>query len=657
MTRVLPEWFREDRWVPPPGYVERTRVWDFMQRHGISTFTELLERSRDPHWFYPAAIEHLGLDWPVPYDTLLDTTEGMPWARWFVGGKTNITYLAVDRWVERGNGDQPALIWDAEDGATASYTYAELQDVVSRVAAGLRAQGIGEGDVVAVYMPMIPEATIGILAAARIGAVVAPAFSGFGPEALAERLRIGKAKAVICADGQLRADKHIPMKPVVDQAVEQAPTVERVIVVSRLGIHVPKHERDLAWEDLVTVEPDGDAPMFSPETPCLLAFTSGSSGRPKGAVHTHGGMPYRLPIEMAYNFDVHPGDRFLWISDMGWIMGPGILIGALIAGAAFVMVEGGFDQPVPDRLWKLVERHGVTHLGVAPTIVRILGGHGTEHVEEYELESLRVLGSTGEPMTPAVWRWLHRHVGRGTRPIINISGGTEIGGCILSGNPIVEMPECRFAGPAIGMDVDVFDSDGNPVTGQLGELVVKAPWPAMTRGFWEEPDRYIATYWSRWPDVWVHGDRAIRYPDGTWELPGRSDDLIKVAGKRIGPVEYESVATEVEGVMAAAAVGVPHPVKGELAAVVILCSEGVDTAELSSRVEEEIVAALGKAMRPAAVVAVSELPLTRSGKVHRRAVRGWLAGTDPGDLSNLDNPSAEAAIVAAAEQLRRQIGE
>lgn len=657
MTRVLPEWFREDRWVPPPGYVERTRVWDFMQRHGISTFTELLERSRDPHWFYPAAIEHLGLDWPVPYDTLLDTTEGMPWARWFVGGKTNITYLAVDRWVERGNGDQPALIWDAEDGATASYTYAELQDVVSRVAAGLRAQGIGEGDVVAVYMPMIPEATIGILAAARIGAVVAPAFSGFGPEALAERLRIGKAKAVICADGQLRAGKHIPMKPVVDQAVEQAPTVERVIVVSRLGIHVPKHERDLAWEDLVTVEPDGDAPMFSPETPCLLAFTSGSSGRPKGAVHTHGGMPYRLPIEMAYNFDVHPGDRFLWISDMGWIMGPGILIGALIAGAAFVVVEGGFDQPVPDRLWKLVERHGVTHLGVAPTIVRILGGHGTEYVEEYELESLRVLGSTGEPMTPAVWRWLHRHVGRGTRPIINISGGTEIGGCILSGNPIVEMPECRFAGPAIGMDVDVFDSDGNPVTGQLGELVVKAPWPAMTRGFWEEPDRYIATYWSRWPDVWVHGDRAIRYPDGTWELPGRSDDLIKVAGKRIGPVEYESVATEVEGVMAAAAVGVPHPVKGELAAVVILCAEGVDTAELSSRVEEEIVAALGKAMRPAAVVAVSELPLTRSGKVHRRAVRGWLAGTDPGDLSNLDNPSAEAAIVAAAEQLRRQIGE
>lgn len=626
-----------------------------MQRHGVASFDELLERSLDPHWFYPAAIDHLALDWPVPYRTLLDTSEGVPWARWFVGGKTNVTYLAVDRWVERGHGDRPALIWDGEDGATSSYSFSELKEQVSRVAAGLRAHGIGEGDVVAVYMPMIPEATIGILAATRIGAIVAPAFSGFGSEALAERLRIGNAKAILCVDEQLRGGKRIPMKSVVDEAVELVPSVKTVIVVSRLGDGFQSGERVVAWEELAASDPETEVPFFPPETPCLLAFTSGSSGRPKGAIHCHGRIPYRLPIELAYNFDVRPGDRFLWISDMGWIMGPGILIGALITGAAFVMVEGVFDHPGPDRLWRLVEAHAVTHLGVAPTIVRILDGHGARHVEPYALESLRVLGSTGEPMTQAVWRWLHRHVGRGVRPIINISGGTEIAGCILSGNPIVEMPECRFAGPAIGMDVDVFDPDGDPVTDQIGELVVKAPWPSMTWGFWDEPDRYISTYWSRWEDIWVHGDRAIRYADGTWELPGRSDDLIKVAGKRMGPVEYESIATDVEGVLAAAAVGVPDPLKGELAAVVILPADGVDDrGELVRRVEEEIVAKLGKAMRPAAVVAVPELPLTRSGKVHRRAVRGWLARTDPGDLSNLDNPSAEAAIVAAAEQLRKE---
>lgn len=656
---TLPEWFEEDRWVPPPGSVEKTRVWDFMHHHGVDSFGELLERATDPHWFYPAAIDHLGLGWPVDYQRLLDTSDGVAWARWFVGGRTNISYLAVDRWVERGYGDQPALIWDGEDGSTRTYTFAELSAEVRRAAAGLRNQGIGEGDVVAVYMPMIPETAIAILAVTRIGAVAAPAFSGFGAEALAERLRIGYAKAVICADSQLRAGRWLPMKPVVDEAVAEVSSVETVVVVSRQGGAVGmQRSRDLGWDELVDVEPAGEAPMYQPETPCLLAFTSGSSGRPKGAVHCHGRMPYRLPIEMAYNFDVHPGDRFLWLSDMGWIMGPGILIGALVVGSAFVMVEGGFDHPRADRLWQLVERHGVTHLGVAPTVIRILDGHGSGLVKPYGLDTLRVLGSTGEPMTPTTWRWLHRHVGRGIRPIINISGGTEVGGAILSGNPIVPMAECRFAGPAVGMDVDVLDPDGRPVVGQLGELVVNTPWPSMTWGFWGEPERYVDTYWSRWDGVWVHGDRAIRHEDGSWELPGRSDDLIKVAGKRIGPVEYESVAAEVEGVLGAAAVGVPDPVKGELAAVVVLpTADAPDPDTLAARVEERIVAHLGRAMRPRAIVVVPELPLTRSGKVHRRAVRGWLSGTDPGDLSNLDNPTAEAAIVAAARQLNARNGE
>jgi acetyl-CoA synthetase len=336
---------------------------------------------------------------------------------------------------------------------------------------------------------------------------------------------------------------------------------------------------------------------------------------------------------------------------MGWIMGPGILMGALSVGAAFVMMEGGFDHPAPDRLWRLVDELGITHLGLAPTIIRLLAGHGEKWVEPYDLESLRVLGSTGEPMTVPAWRWLHRHVGRGTRPIINISGGTEVGGAILTGNPIVESPAGTFAGPSLGMAAEVFDADGHSVAGELGELVVTAPWPAMTWGFWQEPDRYIETYWSRWPDVWVHGDRAVIRDDGAWELPGRSDDLMKVAGKRIGPAEYESLATEVEGVLAAAAVGLPNPIKGEVAVVVVLPNAGADAEEVARRVDERITGALGKPMRPWAVLPVTDIPLTRSAKVHRRAVRGWLAGVDPGDLSNVENPASQEAIEAAAARL------
>lgn len=653
----LPDWFEEDRWVPPPGSVEKTRTWELMQRHSIDSFEELLERSLDPEWFYPAVIEHLELEWPVPYQAVLDTSEGVPWTRWFVGGRTNLTHLAVDRWATGDHADEPALIWDGEDGSSRVFTFRELAEQVSRVASGLHDRGISEGDVVTIYTPMIPEAVIAILATVRIGAIAAPAFSGFGAEALAERLQIGKAKAVVCADGQLRAGRQVAMKPIVDAAVEMSPSVKIVIVVPRLGTEVAMTPgRDVTWDEIAAADEMPDMPLFSPETPCLLAFTSGSSGRPKGAVHCHGRLPYRMPIEMAYNFDVRPGDRVLWVSDMGWIMGPGILIGALTVGAAFVMVEGAFDYPSPDRLWKVVEHHGVTQLGLAPTIVRVLASHGTHWVEPYELSSLRTLGSTGEPMTPATWRWLHRHVGRGTRPIINISGGTEVGGAILSGNPIVPMSECRFAGPSLGMAVDVFDKGGRSVTGQLGELVVTKPWPAMTWGFWGEPERYFETYWSSWENIWLHGDRAIRYSDGSWELPGRSDDLIKVAGKRIGPVEYESLATEVDGVLTAAAVGIPHPLKGEVAAVVLLKAPDceADPDDLADRVLSHITASLGKAMRPHVVVTVPDIPLTRSGKVHRRAVRGWMSGVDPGDLSNLNNPESREAIVGAAARLRLQ---
>lgn len=657
VERSLPPWFEHDRWVPPPGSVEARRVARFMRGHGLTDYQNFLERTvTDPAWFYRAAFEDLGLEWPVPYHTLYDDSEGLPSAHWFIGGRTNLTYLAVERWRAAWHGQRPALVWEGDDGATLQLTFEELGQMVERAAAGLRALGVGEGDVVALYASMIPEAAVALLAIARIGAIAAPAFSGYAAEALAERLDLAGAKILITADGAIRRGVKIDLKATADEAVRASPGIERVIVISRLGQAVAMNQsRDLSWDSLLNHGADQAPELFDTDTPWLLAFTSGSSGRPKGAVHTHGGLPYQVAIELAYNFDLGPGDRLLWITDMGWIMGPLTIVGVLTLGGSLVMFEGAPDFPEPDRLWQLVECHQVTHLGLSPTLVRVLAGYGPEWVDRHDLNSLRILGSTGEPWTASSWRWLHRYVGRGKVPIINWSGGTEIGGGILVGSPVVPVKECRFAGHAPGMAADVFDARGHSVVGEVGELVLTRPWPAMTRGLWREPERYLETYWSRWPGTWFHGDRAIRYEDGSWELLGRSDDVIKVAGRRLGPVEVESAATASDQIMIAAAVGIPDPTRGEVLALVIVPSplaRGGDPDALARSVADQVAYTLGKPFRPAVVLVVDDIPLSRNGKVHRRAVRAWLTGTDPGDLSTVANLESKEAILAAKERLR-----
>jgi acetyl-CoA synthetase len=656
VERTLPEWFEPDRWVPPPGTVEVRRVARFMRIHGLTDYQSFLDRAvADPAWFYQSAFEDLGLEWPVPYHTIYDDREGVPSTRWFVGGRTNFAYMAVERWRTAGHKDRVALAWESDDGISLQLTYEQLGQLVERASAGLRALGVEKGDVVALYVPMIPEAAISLLAIARIGAIAAPAFSGYAADALAERLNIARAKVLITADGAMRHGVKIDLKAHADAAVEMAPSIERVIIIARLKQAVPMNPgRDLSWNALLDYGRDQPCEMFDADTPWLLAFTSGSSGRPKGAVHTHGGLAYRVAIELAYNFDMNADDRLLWITDMGWIMGPLNIAGVLSLGASLVMFEGSPDFPVPDRLWQVVDRYQITHLGFSPTLVRVLSDYGLEWVDRHDLNSLRILGSTGEPWTASSWRWLHRYVGRGKVPIINWSGGTEIGSGILAGSPVVPMKECRFAGPAPGIAADVYDAEGNPLVGEVGELVVTHPWPSMTRGLWMEPERYLETYWSRWLGVWFHGDRAIRYEDGSWELLGRSDDVLKVAGRRLGPVEVESVATDSDEIMMAAAVGIPDPVRGEAVALVIVPSldaKNVKTNVLAHSIADRVARVLGKPFRPAVVLVVDDLPLSRSGKVHRRAVRAWLTGTDPGDLSTVSNLESREAIIAAKEHL------
>jgi acetyl-CoA synthetase len=377
----------------------------------------------------------------------------------------------------------------------------------------------------------------------------------------------------------------------------------------------------------------------------MIAYTSGTTGRPKGSVHVHGGFLVKIAQEVAYQLDARVSDVIYWVTDMGWIMGPFEMVGGHAAGASVFMYEGAPNHPAPDRLWAMCAQHEVSVLGVSPTLVRALMPAGEDAVRAHDLSSLRILGSTGEPWNPEPYRWLARVVGDNRCPIMNLSGGTEVGACFLGQAPVVPTKVCSLGRPSLGMAIDVWDAEGKPVRGEVGELVCTKPWPAQTRGFWRNPERYLEAYWSRWPNAWVHGDWASIDDDGYWFLHGRSDDTLNIAGKRIGPAEFESAAVEHEAVVECAAVGVPDEIKGTAVWCFCIPAPGFDPDErLAVDVKASIARQLGKAFSPAQVRFVDELPKTRSAKILRRAIRAKVLGEDPGDLSSLENPSALAAI-------------
>jgi len=383
----------------------------------------------------------------------------------------------------------------------------------------------------------------------------------------------------------------------------------------------------------------------SAEDVLMIIYTSGTTGKPKGAVHTHCGFPIKATQDMVHCMDLKPGECMYWISDMGWMMGPWLVFGTLCIGATMLFYDGAPDYPDPGRVWQLVEDHGVTHLGVSPTLIRALRVHGPEPVRAHDLSRLRTVGSTGSPWDPESWSWLFEHALGGRKPILNYSGGTEISGGILCGNFFKPMKACAFSGPVPGMDADVFDDGGEPVRGKVGELVLKQPWIGMTRGFWRDEERYLDTYWRRFENVWVHGDFAAVDEDGLWYILGRSDDTIKVAGKRLGPAEVEALVNADEAVAESAAIGVPHDVKGEeLVVFVVLLPDQDPTTGLRRRLIERVTAALGKPLRPAEIKFASALPKTRNAKIMRRLIRATYLGRDAGDTSSLEDPSTMEAI-------------
>jgi acetyl-CoA synthetase len=624
-------------WTPDEETLARANVVRLMRKHGFESYWELLRRSQDdPEWFWPAAIEDLGLEFSREWEQVLDDSRGPEWTTWFTGATVSIARNCVHRWAER----DPARIgavFAGEDGSRRELTFGELSRDVTRLAEGLLRLGVEPGDRVAIYLPMSPEVAVASHACAHVGAVQVPLFSGFAGPAVLQRLRDSEAKVVITADYSLRRGSRVPMREIVADAVREAPSVE----------HVVTWEREAGWGPIVEESPGELPPLEVPsEHPYLLTYTSGTTGKPKGIVHVQGGFLVSITREVAYQADVHPDDVLHFSTDMGWIMGPWAVVGGGALGCTLVFAEGAPDRP-PDRLWRLVADERVSVLGLSPTLVRALIPHGDPTAD---LSSLRVLVTTGEPWNPAPYRWLFERVGGGRRPIINCSGGTEVAACFLSPTPAIPIKECSLGGPALGMAMDVVDGGGESLvgTGEVGELVCRKPFPGMTRGFWRDPDRYLETYWRRFPGVWVHGDWASVDEDGSWFLHGRSDDTLNIAGKRVGPAELESAAVAHPAVAEAAAVGIPHEVKGEVAWIFCVASPGHEPSdELAAEVAARGGVELGKAFKPDRVVFVPALPKTRSAKIVRRAVRAKALGEDPGDLSSVENPEALDAIARA----------
>ncbi|MBT3390586.1 MAG: AMP-binding protein [Chloroflexi bacterium] len=645
-------------WQPSLDYLEKAHLTQFMRQHDIRDFDELMRRSTaDIAWFTEAVLQYLDIQFYEPYLQVVDLSGGIQWPRWCVGGKLNIVHNCLDKYIGTPTESQPAFIWEGEEGRTLTLSYGELYRQVNQTANALRSLGLGKGDAIGIFMPMIPEIVVALLAIAKIGGIILPLFSGYGVGAVVTRLVDADAKALFTADGINRRGKPVDMKAVADEAAGQVTTLEHIIVVKRAGLDVEmKLGRDHWWQDLIPGQASAAlTEITAAEDPLMVIYTSGTTGRPKGALHTHCGFPIKAAQDMAFGTDVHPDQIIYWMTDMGWMMGPWLVFGALILGSTFFIYDGAPDYPASNRLWELVERHKITTLGISPTLVRALIPRGEEHFRQHDLSSLRFFASTGEPWNPDPWMWLFEKVGQGKRPIINYSGGTEISGGIVMGNPILPLKACAFSAPTPGIAADIFDENGNSVINQVGELVIKSPWIGMTRGFWKDSDRYLETYWSQWKDIWVHGDFAAKDSDGLWYILGRSDDTIKVAGKRLGPAEVESVLVEHPQVVEAAAIGIPDEIKGSAVAVFCVLAAGVEASEeLRAELRRMLVKAMGKALAPKEILFIGDLPKTRNAKVMRRMIRSAYLGLELGDTSSLVNPDAVQTIQSFSNKSAQQ---
>ena len=632
-------------WTPSPDVIERAQLTKFMKQIGVSDFDELYQFSiNDVEKFTEEVLRFLDIKFDPPYEKLLDLSDGIEFPHWCAGAGFNVVSHCVDRWIGTEIENSAAIIWEGEEGKVSTLPYSELLEKVKLCAAGLRADGLKKGDAIAIHLPMIPETIIALLAINRIGAIAVPVFSGYGVSAIKTRLNAVEAKAIFTCDGFSRRGKDFNAFDIGMEAAMNS-TVGIVYMAKRKKESIEIPAMVSPFDELLSVgkdNPDLDYPEpTDAEDPLIILYTSGTTGKPKGIAHTHCSFPIKAAQDMAFGTDVGRGTRISWITDIGWMMGPWLIYGALMLGGTIVIYDGAPDYPAPDRMWEFCARHKVEILGISPTLVRSLATHGDDLPKKHDLSSLRAFASTGEPWNPAPWWWLFEKVGGGKLPIINYSGGTEISGGILMGNPLLPIKPCSFPAPCPGIAADILDETGKSVgANQVGELAIKKPWIGMARGFWGERERYLETYWSRFENVWVHGDWAMKDADGHWFILGRSDDTLKVAGKRVGPAEVESLLVAHPSVVEAAVIGVPDEMKGTAMVAFCVLSGQLDfqSAALQSELKNTVAKDMGKPLAPSKIHFVSALPKTRNAKVMRRVIRAAYLDEDTGDLSALENP-------------------
>lgn len=623
-------------WEPTDEWIQSTNVWRFIRRLGLHSRQEFLQFSTvQPETFWAELVREIGLEWFEPYQQVLDSSRGVEWARWFTGGRLNIVHNCLDRHLLKSN---PAIVWEAENGDSEELSFAALYARVNALAEHLRSLGMRRGDRIALCMPMTPDVVTILYACLKLGLIAVPIFAGFGVGAIAARLADSGARCVLTAEHLERRGKRLPLLEKVRQAIERAPAVEHIVT------DWPQRPSESAGRPIATEALDS-------ETPALLLYTSGTTGPAKGCVHTHAGALVQTAKEIYLAFDHRETDRFFWLSDIGWMMGPWAILGNHHFGGTIFMYDGAPDFPAlhesgADRLWQMLERHRITTFGVSPTAIRSLM-HRSDPTR-YDLSALRLLGSTGEPWDEFSYLWFFENVGRRRAPIINISGGTEIIGCFLLPLPIQPLKPCTLGGPAPGMAAAVLDETGQPVLPRVtGYLACTAPSPSMTRGVWNAPDRYIETYWSKWPGTWFHGDWASVDEHGCWFLHGRADESMNVAGRKVGPGEVEDALLEHPGVAEAAVIGVPDEIKGEAIVGFVVPKPGqASNPAWLEAVAGAAVRSMGPAFRPRAVFAVLELPKTQSGKIVRRLIRQAYLREPLGDASTVQNPAALEAFAA-----------
>lgn len=636
-------------WTPRPEHLRDANVQKLVAACGVADFDALYRFSIDhPERYWRKVLEFCRIKWRRDYDVFQDLSAGREFPRWFGGGIINWTDTIFALADDPAIGDRPAVIAESEEGVVTRVSYRELTARVAGLGAGLGRLGIVKGDRVGMLIEPGVEAVTTFLALSWLGAIVVPLFSGFGVDPIVARLSQCGARALIATTGFRRRGRPVDTGAVARAARDQC-SLEFLILKGTPGASLPVADALDWWSLAATPPPPGQcACAMEPGDPFMLAYTSGTTGKPKGTVHTHGGYPLKIAHDSAIHFDTNPGDVFFWPADMGWVAGALMVTTCLQRGAAMLCYDGAPDYPDWGRMARIIERHRVTHFGSTPTAIRGFAGN-LPIATAADLSSLRILVTGGESIDAELFVWFHHHFGGGRAPVINYTGGTEVAGALLSSVVVKPIAPASFNTISLGVVVDVVDTAGQPVTGVVGELAIREPSVGMTQSFWNDDERYLDTYWRTIPGMWIHGDLVVRSAEGYFYVKGRSDDTIKLAGKRFGPAEVEELVTAIPGIADAAAVGIEDRTKGQILVVFVTPAPGAQPdAALPERIATHVGTALGRAFRPARVHVVAELPKTRASKVMRRVIRSVYGGLPPGDLSSLENPSALGEIARVA---------